>query len=232
MSFMLDVDLRSTLPTIRDQGDRGTCTAFAVTANHEFCRSHSLRLSEEDLFWQCFTVDPSCLANGTCFPGALMVLLNSGQVEYSVWPYSDVNPTADQYVPPATVATAERHQITGCRPIEPTIANIQEQLVAENFVMVGMKVFKHWLRAGTMVIGLPPHPQEEIGNHAMLAVGFKGDPGDKDGYLIVRNSWGKNWGEGGYGYVSYECVERYLLEAYVMEYEDFDALDDNDSTGP
>lgn len=228
MSSRISKDLRPTLPAVRDQGDRGTCTAFAVTANHEFCRSNSLSLSEEDLFWQCFAVDPKCLENGITFPEALKVLLNSGQVESGVWPYSGVSPAADNYIPPTTVATFQRYRITGCRPVSPTITEIQKQLVAGNFVMVGMKVFAHWSRAGNMVIGLPPDPAEQGGNHAMLAVGFNGAPTDEDGFIIVRNSWGADWGGGGYGYVSYQYVERYLLETYVMEYVDYDALDNDD----
>lgn len=224
MTSGISVDLRSTLPAIRDQGDRGTCTAFAVTANHEFCRSNSVLLSEEDLIWQCFIVNPSSLENGTNFPEALTILLNSGQVELNVWPYTGTTPDPDKYAPPTEVASTPRYKITECKPITPIIASIQNQLLEGTLVMLGMKVFSHWFHAGNMVIGMPPDPEEKPGNHALLAVGFSGDPTDENGYLIVRNSWGHEWGEGGYGYVSYAYLEKYLIAAYVMAYVDYDTL--------
>jgi len=46
--------------------------------------------------------------------------------------------------------------------------------------------------------------------HNVLIVGFKRDasaPGG--GWYIVRNSWGKNWGDGGHGYISYRMTRRF-----------------------
>lgn len=37
-------------------------------------------------------------------------------------------------------------------------------------------------------------------NHAMLAVGYGFEDGE--GYVIVKNSWGTDWGEDGYLYIA------------------------------
>ena len=54
------VDLRALMAPVRDQGQRGTCLAFAVTAAHEVGRSGGSSpedLSEEALYWGCKRTD-------------------------------------------------------------------------------------------------------------------------------------------------------------------------------
>jgi hypothetical protein len=60
------VDLSGSLGPVRDQGNRGTCLAFATTAGHESTRLSDLGgprtdLSEELLYWACKQVDGNAL---------------------------------------------------------------------------------------------------------------------------------------------------------------------------
>ncbi len=64
-------------------------------------------------------------------------------------------------------------------------------------------------------IPFPSSGERVRGGHAVVAVGFddrmkitnetSGSKGTK-GALLIRNSWGKDWGEGGYGWLPYEYV--------------------------
>ena len=38
--------------------------------------------------------------------------------------------------------------------------------------------------------------------HAVLAIGYNRDNFTGDDYVIIKNSWGNNWGEGGYVKIS------------------------------
>ncbi|MBK7996586.1 MAG: C1 family peptidase [Blastocatellia bacterium] len=56
--------------------------------------------------------------------------------------------------------------------------------------------------------GLVPMPsrkeasREDHGGHAMLCVGYS----DADRTFIVRNSWGRSWGDKGYCYIPYDYL--------------------------
>jgi hypothetical protein len=67
-------------------------------------------------------------------------------------------------------------------------------------------------------------PEKFRGGHALLAVGFvynsdlpAGIPdGDGGGYIIVKNSWGSCWGDGGYLYMPFEFLKMYAMDADVL----------------
>jgi hypothetical protein len=77
-----NADMRELLPPAHDQGQRGTCVAFAVTAAHELARAAgaavSEDLSEEALFWGCKLIDGNW-RSGTSFSSASAALGATGQ---------------------------------------------------------------------------------------------------------------------------------------------------------
>jgi C1A family cysteine protease len=66
--------------------------------------------------------------------------------------------------------------------------------------------------------GRIPYPaagEKIVGGHAVMAIGYNDqlkikntNPGgiETKGALLIRNSWGTGWGEGGYGWLPYEYV--------------------------
>ena len=42
-------------------------------------------------------------------------------------------------------------------------------------------------------------------------VGYQDASDPKQGALLLRNSWGTNWGDGGYGWLSYAFVNHHLV---------------------
>ncbi len=91
------IDLRMSSWPVRDQGQRGTCVAFAVTA----CREHlaargSARsdLSEQFLYWAIKKYDPWPHQDGTLVQFAQDALQQDGICTQGLWPYNGLfNPT-------------------------------------------------------------------------------------------------------------------------------------------
>lgn len=60
--------------------------------------------------------------------------------------------------------------------------------------------------------------------HEVLAVGYQdNDRVAGGGYVIVKNSWSKNWGDGGLAYVTYEWLQHSLLDAQALVTADANA---------
>ena len=58
---------------------------------------------------------------------------------------------------------------------------------------------------------------ESACGHAVLAIGYQDDSSIQGGgYLIVKNSWGENWGDKGYAYLTYEWLENSILDAQAI----------------
>ncbi len=57
-----------------------------------------------------------------------------------------------------------------------------------------------------------PNPEENTtGNHCVCVESYS----DQSKHLIFSNSWGKDWGDKGYGYLPYKYVEQYFVEAWI-----------------
>ena len=54
-----------------------------------------------------------------------------------------------------------------------------------------------------MPIPSPSQGDKLIGGHAVVLVGFK----ENEKVFVVRNSWGKGWGDNGYFYMPYDFIE-------------------------
>ncbi len=65
-------------------------------------------------------------------------------------------------------------------------------------------------------IWFPKKRDSVVGGQAVVAVGYHDHVhlGSDRGALLVRNSWGHEWGDGGYGWLSYAYVTRRLATDY------------------
>src|SRR5262245_24030746 len=101
---MQAIDLRPMFQGVRDQGRRGTCIAFAVTAGHEYIRyvitGLMEDLSEEALYYQCKVIDGDH-DSGTTFPSVSQALKTMGQPTEDKWPYNKLlDDSLPSYMPP------------------------------------------------------------------------------------------------------------------------------------
>lgn len=207
------MDLRAELGPVRDQGDRGTCLAFSVTALHEFAGRPAedyADLSEEGLYWGCKQQDGDW-QQGTTFESARDALDNWGQPKAEDWPYDGTRDDSEEYAPPAGALGSTDWFRAELGSVGRELHRLKEFLSERTIVAIGLGITGDF---STTPDGRIPEDSDPVaGLHAIVLVGYS----DQEGAFIFRNSWGDEWGDEGYGYLPYQYVEAHISDAWVIE---------------
>lgn len=212
------VDLRPELGPVRDQGPRGTCLAFAVTAGHEQARRRRRGnlpddLGEEILYWACKQVDGD-QQPGTSPKSATRAIADTGQSAAELWPYDGGrDETATDYVPPAAAIESvalRRATLTGTAA---DLDTLRELMRRAHIVVLGLEVWPAFYDAHDGDLGVPARADLLGELHAVALAGFDDDAQK----LLLRNSWGDTWGDAGYGRLPYAALRTVGRGAWILE---------------
>jgi C1A family cysteine protease len=135
------------------------------------------------------------------------------------WPY-DI-PNFDVEPPAFCYAFAQNFQAMKYYRLDPpgqsatkVLESIKVNLAAELPVMFGFTVYSSMppVGDGKGEIPFPKDGDSVDGGHAVVTVGYddKKKIGKDTGALLIRNSWGTDWGVNGYGWLPYSYVETEL----------------------
>lgn len=225
------IDLREYCSPIEDQGAIGSCTANAGVALLEYYekRSTGKHIDASRLFLYKATRNLLGLLGDT---GAslrstmeAMVLFGVPPEEY--WPYSDASPDFDEEPSAFCYAFGQNFQSINYYRLDPIgssqknlLKSVKYNLALERPSMFGFTVYSSYMQADDNgKIPFPTDHETVVGGHAVIAVGYddkivienKNPGGCKTkGALLIRNSWGTEWGDGGYGWLPYEYLEQGL----------------------
>jgi C1A family cysteine protease len=230
----VSVDLREWCSPIEDQGALGSCTAHAGVGVIEYYerKSFGRHIDASRLFLYKVTRNLMKMKGDTgaylrSTMGA-MVLFGVPPEEY--WPYEEDEEEFDKEPPAFCYAFAQnyqtvkyfRHDPPGSKADE-VLGKVKVYLMKGHPAMFGFTVYNSIEQAGSTGKIPFPSPKEKIeGGHAIVAVGYddkmkiknKYKKTETTGALLIRNSWGKGWGEGGYGWLPYEYVLKGLAEDF------------------
>lgn len=229
-----NVDLRQWCSPMEDQGNLGSCTAHAGVGIIEYYerKAFGRHIEASRLFLYKVTRNLMKMKGDTgahlrTTMGA-MVLFGVPPEEY--WPYSDDENIFDKEPPAFCYAFAQnyqaikyfRHDPPRSKP-EEVLNKVKTYLVKGHPAMFGFTVYNS-IEQAEKTGQIPfPSPKEKIeGGHAVVAVGYDDRMKIKNRYgkiettgaLLIRNSWGKSWGESGYGWLPYEYILRGLAEDF------------------
>jgi hypothetical protein len=207
------------------QGDRDVCSLFAITALAEFeSNRHSAspkgRLSEEYLIWAATN---ACRKDHdqAMFYEAVQGLNVLGICAADRMPYAS-KPDPNRKPSAAALADSEslrqRWQVEWIKRwsvdrkvTESELLEIKRALVAGHPVACGLR----WPNTlhGSKLLDVPP-PSQVFDGHSIALVGYEDDPAKKGGGAFqFRNSDGPDWGDNGYGEMSYAYVRTYANDA-------------------
>lgn len=204
-------DFRAHQTPVRNQGDRPTCVGFAVSAAHEWMAGDDVVRSPEDAMWAAHQIGSVPGREETSVSWALTGLQIHEHATELAWPYGTPRWPAGR--PVAALDAANRRALPGWRALGAvTLQTIRDELERGFAVVLSLRVVRSAWRDPTGIVDAEPG-KKTPGNHAVLAVGVR----DADDQLIIKNSWGERWGQGGFGFVARRYLDHYALRAHVLE---------------
>jgi C1A family cysteine protease len=234
VSIPPSVDLREWCSPVEDQGQLGSCTAQAGAGIIEYYerKSFGRHIDASRLFLYKVTRNLMKMRGDT---GAYlrstigaMVLFGVPPEEY--WQYTDSPQEFDKEPPAFCYSFAQNYKTLKYYRHDPPSASpdiilnrLKTYLAAGHPAMFGFTAYSSIEEANDSGRIPFPSPRDKIeGGHAVVAVGYddkmkiKNKYGGKEnvGALLIRNSWGKGWGEEGYGWLPYEYIMRGLAEDF------------------
>ncbi len=211
------VDLSSYFGAVRNQGALGSCAAFATTSIME--ATLKIKGKKRDTLAPLFFYYATRQAmqesgrmakatkrdTGSFMDLAARTAVKVGAPGEDMVPYRDgkqglaYDPTDDEF------SAAKQFQMLKTKRVS-TVKGMKSALASKHPIIIGVPLYqsfmtKEFAKSGEMV--LPQKGEQIIGGHAMAMVGYD----DAKESFIVRNSWGKDWGKGGYFYMPYEYFQ-------------------------
>lgn len=230
------VDLRQWCSPIEDQGQLGSCTANAAVGVVEYFerRAFDRHVDGSRLFVYKATRNLMGVTGdtGAWLRNAMGALALCGVAPEHYWSYTDDPNTFDREPPAFVYAVADNFEALRYFCHDPLGRNVPLDQVltsVKRFLAAGIpSMFGFWgfgsSSSGDVPGSFPqPCPNESVQwGHAVVAVGY--DDAKKivnqrcnrktKGALLIRNSWGTGWGDGGYGWIPYQ----YVLDGLALDF--------------
>ncbi|MCW7491272.1 cysteine protease [Leptospira sp. 2 VSF19] len=224
------VDLSSQMPPVGNQGRQNSCVAWATGyAIKSYLLKNKGQVSEYDPPFAGgkgnFVFSPAFIYNqqnggedkGLYYYKTMEFLKTSGVAPWSSMPYSD----KDYLTQPSQSSKKEalKYKIKSFSRLNfKNPDEIKRVLVSKNVVMVGMIIDDAFYKLKGSNI-YDENGGQSYGGHAMTIVGYddnKKSKSGKKGAFKLQNSWGTNWGDKGFGWVSYSMLAKVGQETYAI----------------
>ena len=231
-----NVDISAGFTDIKNQGPQGACMSFALVSVFEYFLKQNHEqfpdLSEQFLYYNARRRNNKENEDtGSTSVDSVLSLSSEGICAEALWPY-DVTAYGKQPSESAYNEAQTRH-VKRSMMVENNIDAIRSALEDGLPVVFSADVFPSFGQGVNGFIALPTDEEvEELKQsgenhgHAMVFCGFN----DEQQVFKVRNSWGTDFGDKGYCYLSYEYIRQYanwdmvaIAEIEVSKQEDTDA---------
>jgi C1A family cysteine protease len=227
-------DLREWCSPVEDQGRLGSCTAQAGAGIIEYYERKSFRRHIESSRLFLYKVTRNLMKmkgdTGAYLRSTIGAMVLFGVPPEEYWPYSDSPDDFDKEPPAFCYSFAQNYKTLKYYRHDPpssspgtVLDRVRTYLSAGHPAMFGFTVYTSIEQAeATGRIPFPSRLDKIEGGHAVVAAGYddamkiKNRYGGEEtsGAFLNRNSWGRNWGEGGYGWLPYEYLKRGLAEDF------------------
>jgi C1A family cysteine protease len=202
------VDLSAFLPSVRDQGNIGSCTGFGIGGNLTGCAKQ--QNAGVDWFSPTWIYNGARLIEGTlpydegAYPRDCLEFLRSNGCLLELFrAYSDTLDTTDP-TKWLCAKNARDWPIVSYARLVDGVDGIKGALAAGHLVSIGSPWFGSWNDTDPNGI-LPDDYGVVAGGHEFLCYGYD----DSLGILFCQNSWGTSWGKAGRFAIRYSAIDAF-----------------------
>jgi len=228
---------------VKDQGPVGSCTAFSLSTTIDNAAIRAGKMAPNN---GQQAASPNHVWSGYGIPqmgDAADATLNRAIAPLGIWPQNNreacelanaqfeedcgfelhVQPGSWR-TDPAVVGKKQKADTSGSykvasfeqlRTLPPNMDELVGALASGSSLWIAMKIDALAFSAKRMKGGVIPDWDSPNGGHAMEMAGYRDTPQGRQ--FLVHNSWGVSWGEGGYGWISENMVQRFMHLAYKVK---------------
>jgi C1A family cysteine protease len=205
MDIPAAVDLRPQCSAVENQGQISSCTGNAIVGALEVLENKAggalIDLSRLFVYWNERNLEGTTEQDaGAYIRDGIKVVASFGVCAETLWPYDETRwrerPSHEAFV------NATKRRVTEYARVTQDRNQIRSVLASGFPIVFGMTVYDSFLGeavAATGVVPMPAASESCQGGHAVLAVGYD----DAKDAVLVRNSWGADWGQAGYFWLPY-----------------------------
>lgn len=222
------IDHSDKMPAVGNQGAIGSCVGWAASylkAGQEFDDQGwgNVMFSPSFIYNQINLDDYSPSGGGAYTIDAMHLLYNNGVCKLATMPYTEdftLMPNASQF------GEAENFKST----------DVYGYYYSDGYSAATVDDLKYWLseQDDCVILSVPVYPSFDAGvfdslsgssrgGHAICLVGYN----DSTERLKFINSWGSDWADNGYGYITYDIWNQLVSMDVVGSYASID-----EKTGP
>ncbi len=203
------IDLRAQCPAVVDQGQLGSCTANAIAGAYQFeelkqKKANNFPPSRLFIYYNERAIEGTTkYDSGAAIRDGIKTISKQGVCSEPEWPYIiskfKTKPSQQCY------ADAARNLALKYMSVSQTLDQMKSCLALGYPFVFGFSVYASFESAQVARTGIVPMPQSseaQLGGHAVMTVGYD----DSQQWFVVRNSWGRSWGVGGYCFMPYSYL--------------------------
>lgn len=215
--------LNKTMPPILDQGDIGSCVSNAVCNALGFLNlkiNKPLNLKSRLFnYYNTRVLEGTVNSDSGCqIRDAIKICNQIGSCYEETWPYDITRfknkPSDDTYT------EAKKHKLTVYQRVAQNRNAIKACLISGFPIIIGFMCYNTLFNPSVEKTGdilSPTRRDYIIGGHCVLITGYN----DITQRYEIMNSWGTDWGNNGYGSISYSYIENpsYAFDLWQMQKE-------------
>ena len=210
-------DLRKYFTTIKNQGKQGACASFSLVSVFEYFMANETasnpNLSEAFVYYNAReNTGDNDKDSGATLQNVIKAMSDRGICVENLCPYNekvyDKRPEDEAY------ADGQKRKVVKAQNVELKLDTVKAAINEGFPVVASFRVFDSFAKNVGGFVSMPSPKEQEsekMEYHAMVICGYS----DEHGYFIVRNSWGKKFGDKGYCYIPYAYVRDPKLTTYA-----------------